>query len=72
MAFDGDTLGLVTYVDDLVTPPVSVSPGTVLYRWFACRTYVGGYTWENLAWGLGKGEVQNPSCVEVGVEREWV
>jgi hypothetical protein len=42
------------------------------YRWYACDTTYASYTYNNLAWGLGAGKPDNPSCVSVNVTRVFV
>jgi hypothetical protein len=43
------------------------------YRWYACAdTYYSGYRYSNLAWGLGAGKPDNPSCVAVNVTRKFI
>ena len=42
------------------------------YRWYACDTYYASYDYRNLAWGLGAGKPENPSCVSVNVTRVFV
>jgi hypothetical protein len=43
-----------------------------LRRWFACKTYFSGYQYENLVWGLGPENPQNPTCLPVVVRRVYV
>ncbi|EUC43840.1 hypothetical protein COCMIDRAFT_38275 [Bipolaris oryzae ATCC 44560] len=42
------------------------------YRWYACETFYGSYNYKNLAWNLGSGKPENPSCVAVNVTRVFV
>lgn len=63
-------LDIQGYIDDRVDgDPVAVGP---TYRWHACTTYYGGYVYQTLAWVLGEGPPQNPTCVKVDVKRVFV
>jgi hypothetical protein len=64
VAFLGDQLVIPGFLDDSVSPPVS---GTKAYaRWEACLTNAG-YEYNTLAWVMGDGEPQNPTCQKVDV-----
>lgn len=65
---DKDLLNIQSYVDDTVSPPIA-GDFKPYYRWYACLTYYSGYQYITLAWIVGNGEPQNPSCVKVGVKR---
>lgn len=72
LAFDADDkLTVQGYVDYSVQP---AKPGVYkqFYRWYACQTYYASYQYVNLAWGLGAGKPENPSCVAVNVTRTFV
>ncbi|KAI8935309.1 hypothetical protein NX059_007895 [Plenodomus lindquistii] len=66
-----DRLAIQGYIDYTVQPPV---PGKYrsFYRWYACQTYFSSYLYINLAWKLGPGEPENPSCVAVNVTRKFL
>ena len=66
-------LAIITYVDDSTSPPV-IDQSKVLKNWYICRTYFGGYRSQTLNWVLGneEAEPQNPTCIKVEVEREFV
>lgn len=59
------------FVDDTVTPPKAITPKN-LYRWYVCETYYTGYTYTTLAWVMGNGKPENPSCKKVDVVRKFV
>jgi hypothetical protein len=72
MAFDDkNLLNIQGYVDDTVSPP-KAGDWVAYYRWYACTTYYSGYTYQTLAWALGAGKPQNPTCVKVDVKRVFV
>ena len=56
------------YIDDTVSPP-KTNAQKKYYRWYMCNTYVG-YSYTTLAWTLGNGVPQNPSCQKVEVVRK--
>ncbi|KAF2036728.1 hypothetical protein EK21DRAFT_106045 [Setomelanomma holmii] len=68
---DQDELIVQSYVDWTADPPKA---GDVvgLKRWYACQTYFAGYQYENLVWGLGDHEPENPTCVAVDVKRVFI
>jgi hypothetical protein len=69
---DAQTLAFDTQ-DELTVQGYTSSNGTTTwteyYRWYACDTYFSGYQYNALAWGLGSGKPENPSCVAVNVTR---
>ncbi|CAF9915710.1 MAG: hypothetical protein GOMPHAMPRED_000832 [Gomphillus americanus] len=68
VTFDKNNYLLVlSYLDDTKTPP-GYKPQQ-LSRWQVCQTYYGSYTYTTLAWTLGSGKPQNPSCQAVKVKR---
>ncbi|KAJ4334030.1 hypothetical protein N0V87_007188 [Didymella glomerata] len=70
LAFDNqDRLNVQGSIDWAANPPNSTGSTQAYYRWYACQTYFSGYSYENLAWGLGTEKPQNPTCVSVGVKR---
>ena len=55
LAFDAqDRLNVQGYIDWSANPPNSTGSTQAYYRWYACQTYYSGYSYENLAWGLGR------------------
>ncbi|KAF3034599.1 hypothetical protein E8E12_004138 [Didymella heteroderae] len=73
LAFDDqDRLNVQGYIDWAASPPNSTGSTQAYYSWYACQTYFSGYSYENLAWGLGPEKPQNPTCVSVGVKRVFV
>lgn len=67
VAFDScDDLAIQAYV-----PGKNDTQGVTkaFNRWYACNTTYTSYTYNNLAWGLGKGAPDNESCVKVNVMR---
>ncbi|KAF2628798.1 hypothetical protein BU25DRAFT_32369 [Macroventuria anomochaeta] len=73
LAFDDqDRLNVQGYIDWTANPPNGTGTTMGYYRWYACQTYFSGYAYENLAWGLGAGKPENPTCVSVGVKRVFV
>jgi hypothetical protein len=72
MAFDSNNLlNIQGYVDDTVDPIVAGNY-TAYYRWYSCHTYYAGYQYVTLAWKVGEGEPQNPSCIKVDVKRVFI
>jgi hypothetical protein len=70
VAFDeDDLLNIQGYVDD-TTNPASIGGPYAYYRWYVCTTYEG-YTYTTLAWALGNGSPENPTCVSVNVTRSY-
>ncbi|KAF1845437.1 uncharacterized protein K460DRAFT_366317 [Cucurbitaria berberidis CBS 394.84] len=70
-----DNLGKLAvqgYIDWSANPPNGNGGPKAYYRWYACQTYYAGYQYETLAWGLGPGKPENPTCVEVNVTRVFV
>ncbi|TVY41625.1 hypothetical protein LOCC1_G008191 [Lachnellula occidentalis] len=70
-----DQLKIFSYRDD--TKPLALGTGPSdhtqhLSRWYVCDTIVTSYLYQTLAWVLGKGKPQNPSCQKVEVFRKWV
>jgi len=71
VAFDeNDYLNIQSYLDDTVVPVAESVKA--YYRWVVCETYWEAYYYTTLAWVLGDGVPQNPSCVAVDVKRVWV
>jgi hypothetical protein len=68
---DCDELILQSYIDWTANPPKEVEPYG-LNRWYACKTLLLGYEYDNLAWGLGAEIPDDPTCVKVDVTRVWV
>jgi hypothetical protein len=68
---DRDELIFQSYIDWTADPPKEVEPYG-LKRWYACTTLFLGYEYNNLAWGLGAGKPDDPTCVKVDVKRVWV
>jgi len=67
VAFDeNDLLNIQSYQDD-TTSPISFG-AQAYYRWYICDTYYG-YRYTTLAWVVGEGDPQNPTCVDVDVQR---
>lgn len=72
MSFDSNNLlNIQGYIDDTQNPPTS-GDTVAYYRWYSCTTYYTGYTYVTLAWVLGEGNPQNPTCVKVDVKRVFV
>lgn len=69
---DQDRLNVQGSVDWSANPPNSTGSTQAYYRWYACQTYFSGYSYLNLAWGLGPEKPQNPTCVSVGVKRVFL
>jgi hypothetical protein len=68
-AFDNDNkLSIAQYIDDTMAGSPNPYNPKLLYRWYVCTTYEG-YTYQTLAWVLGSGAPQNPTCVKVDVLR---
>ena len=73
LAFDQyNRLTVQGYVDWTANPPNGNGNWKEYYRWYACRTYFTGYQYNALAWGLGPGQPENPTCVGVNVTRVFV
>jgi len=68
VAFDGDgKMNIQSYIDDTVYPQVEET--VTFYRWYACITDFLGYQYRTLAWMIGPGQPENPTCVKVDVLR---
>jgi hypothetical protein len=69
VAFDADDkLSIQGYV-----PGNNTGSWQQYYRWYACaQTYYSGYRYNNLGWGLGAAQPENPSCVAVNVTRVFI
>ena len=71
-------MGIALTVVDTVSPPYAAEPMKngkyqPVYRWYVCRTYFLGYTYETLAWKLGnEATPENPSCQSVKVRRVFI
>jgi hypothetical protein len=74
LAFDkNNRLNVQGYIDQLANPPVQFDDAPrAFYRWYACRSYFLGYSYNTLVWGLGRAKPENPSCVKVDVKRVFV
>ncbi|KAH6633586.1 hypothetical protein C7974DRAFT_393058 [Boeremia exigua] len=73
LAFDDqDRLNVQGYIDWTANPPNSTGTTVAYYRWYACQTYFGGYSYRTLAWGFGNEKPENPTCVKTGVKRIFV
>ncbi|KAG5923099.1 hypothetical protein E4U42_005046 [Claviceps africana] len=64
-------LKIKVYVEDTTLPPGGTPP-RALKHWYVCDTYFQAYSYKTLAWVLGVGKPQNPSCVKVQVRREFI
>lgn len=72
VSFDkNEHMYIKSYTNDTVTPPTYADPPFKLYRWYMCETYYGSYTYQTLAWTVGKAKPQNPSCQKIEVVREF-
>lgn len=72
VAFDNcEKMNIQGYVDDTSSPP-KFGPSVAYYRWVVCTTYYSSYTYQTLAWVVGDGEAQNPTCQKVDVVRVFV
>lgn len=73
LAFDAnDKLTVQGYIDWTASPPNGTGNWKEYHRWYACDTYFAAYQYFNLAWGLGPGTPENPSCVAVDVTRVFI
>ncbi|KAF4628641.1 hypothetical protein G7Y89_g9516 [Cudoniella acicularis] len=70
VAFDErNRMNLQQYLDDTKPlPNYAVKP---LYRWYVCTTYAG-YLYQTLAWVMGDGKPENPTCQKVDVVRVFI
>ncbi|KAK3675997.1 hypothetical protein LTR78_004189 [Recurvomyces mirabilis] len=67
VAFDKHNLmNIQSTSDDSVSPIAYVNKA--YYRWYVCTTNLG-YTYQTLAWVVGKGKPQNPTCVATNITR---
>lgn len=69
---DDNIMYVPEYIDDTVTPPTYLDPPANLTRWYVCETNNEGYDYITLAWLLGSGTPENPSCVPANVVRTFV
>lgn len=74
VAFDKDCLlNIIQYQDDTLEPASEyLNPPKRLYRWYICQTQYSGYRYTTLAWVLGPGLPQNPTCQKVDIKRMFV
>ncbi|KAG9237457.1 hypothetical protein BJ875DRAFT_453764 [Amylocarpus encephaloides] len=66
---EAGVMNILSYQDD--TKPLPNYSGGPLCRWYICTTYYG-YLYQTLAWVMGEGKPQNPTCQKVEVIRQWV
>lgn len=72
IAFDeNDMLNIQGYINYSTSPPTAGNT-TAYYRWWTCRIYYIGYTYEALVWVEGHGEPETPGCAKVGVKRVFI
>ncbi|KAH6720676.1 hypothetical protein BKA61DRAFT_238333 [Leptodontidium sp. MPI-SDFR-AT-0119] len=64
-----DKLFVAGYLDNSVSPPVYKTQA--FYHWYACITNAG-YIYQTLAWVVGPGAPENPSCQKVEVKRVFI
>ncbi|RDW61343.1 hypothetical protein BP5796_11235 [Coleophoma crateriformis] len=64
-------LNVQGYIDDTKTPITGQGSTFVEYRWYICDTY-WGYAYTTLAWVMGNGKPQNPTCTKVKVKRVFI
>lgn len=59
--------------DDRTVLSTRFSVLKTLYRWFVCHVSVPGtvHSPSTLAWGMGSGAPQNPTCQAVNVARHY-
>jgi hypothetical protein len=70
VGFDTDNKMFINQgLDDTVVPPAYVSKP--IYRWAICKTNVG-YYYTTLAWIMGPGHAENPTCQKVDIVRVFV
>jgi hypothetical protein len=67
VGFDKDDFLFIQGLDDSVAP-LNMTNVVQFQRWAVCTTYVG-YKYDTLAWTLGAGEPENPTCHKVKVKR---
>jgi hypothetical protein len=65
---ESDYLSIGGYIDDTKGNSPPTSGNAAYYRWYICDTYYG-YSYTTLAWLLGTGTPQNPTCMKVDVKR---
>jgi hypothetical protein len=68
IAFDDSDLMYIPSNQDDTEDPINIMGSKNYYRWYVCTTYEG-YVLPTLAWALGDGKPQNPTCCEVSVKR---
>lgn len=59
-----------SYLNDTANPPTSTQVHGY-YRWYVCSTNFEGYVYQTLAWVMGNGKPENPSCEKVDVIRKF-
>jgi hypothetical protein len=67
VGFDDDDDMFIQGLDDRVAP-LNMTNVVQYRRWAVCTTYVG-YRYDTLAWTLGAGAPENPTCHRVRVKR---
>lgn len=69
IAFDKQNrANIQSYLDDTKTPPTDTKVHA-FYRWYICETNYSAYQYTTLAWTLGNGKPQNPSCFKIELVR---
>jgi hypothetical protein len=66
---DDNIMTIPTSVDDTTYPPTYQE--VVLDKWYICATNLG-YAYTTLAWTMGPGVPQNPTCVKASVKRVFM
>jgi len=70
VSFLNDQLYIPGYIDDTQVP--AAVDGLKNYnRWYSCDTYAG-YAYTTLAWLMGDGVPENPTCQKVDVVRVFI
>ncbi|KAG9242520.1 hypothetical protein BJ878DRAFT_515039 [Calycina marina] len=74
VAFDNQQrMNIQSYLDDSLEPGSEyLASPRAYYRWVICHTSYSGYMYTALAWVLGPGRPQNPTCECVTVKRVWI
>ncbi|KAG6027007.1 hypothetical protein E4U40_001804 [Claviceps sp. LM458 group G5] len=66
-----DSMIIVSFLNDTVMPSTT-QMGYKLQNWYLCTITYSSYTYQTLAWTLGREKPQNPSCVKISVKRKFV
>jgi hypothetical protein len=69
LSFNADGFMNIMGSDPTIVPR-NFGANVPYFRFFICNTYVG-YQMDTVAWSLGSGQPDNPTCVSVQIQQIW-